>query len=194
MRPALLVVDVQQIYTAPKSEMYCRRAGDTITKINRLIQTFSQEGWPIVFIRHIHKADGSDTGRMFDYTGEPAEDFNFKAGTPEVEYDRRLAIPKTALHITKTRYSAFAQTDLQAELQRLQVDTVVVCGFMTNFCCDSTAREAHDRDFFVDFIKDATGTPGIDSMDQKQIREAVGNFLSEGYARVHTTADYIAQL
>lgn len=194
MRPVLLVVDVQQIYTSEGSELYCDSADGTVAKINQLIQIFEQKGWPTILVRHIHKADGSDIGRMFDYAGEPVEDFNFKAGTEEVEYDPRLVLPEAALHITKTRYSAFAQTQLQEELRRLGADTVVVCGFMTNFCCDSTAREAHDRDFFVDFITDATGTPGIDEMDQDQIREVVANLLSAGYARVYTAADYIGQL
>ena len=37
---------------------------------------------------------------------------------------------------------------------------------MTNFCCESTARYAHDVDFHVDFISDATGTPGTDNLSE----------------------------
>lgn len=194
MKPALVVLDAQRIYTSHDSELYSENASKTLAKINQLVSAFEKKGWPLVFVRHIHQPDGSDTGRMFDYTGEPEEDFNFKAGTDEVEYDPELKVPADAAHITKTRYSAFAKTQLEDNLHRLGVDTVVVCGFMTNFCCDSTARDAHDRDYFVDFIVDATGTPGIETMEQDEIREAVGNFLAEGYARVYRTQDYLAQV
>jgi acyl-coenzyme A synthetase/AMP-(fatty) acid ligase len=63
---------------------------------------------------------------------------------------------------------------------------------MTNFCCDSTARGAHDRDLFVDFITDETGTPGTEELDEKEIRKIVGELLGAGYARVHTTRKYLA--
>lgn len=194
MRPALLVIDVENIYTQKGADLACEGAATTISNINKLIGQFVSRRWPKIFIRHIHKANGSDLGRMFDYTGEPEDDFNFKAGTADVEYDSRLEIPEDAVHLIKNRYSAFSAKQLDAQLRQLQVDTVVVCGFMTNFCCDSTAREAHDRDYWVDFVSDATGTPGTESMNQKELRKVVGSLLGEGYARVHSTRSFLASL
>ena len=89
--------------------------------------------------------------------------------SPEVEYDPRLIRVPGAPEVIKNRYSAFTGTSLDKILRQNEVDTVVVCGFMTNFCCDSTAREAHDRDYFVDFIVDATGTPGTEHMSQVEV-------------------------
>jgi nicotinamidase-related amidase len=131
---------------------------------------------------------------MFDYLGEAAEDFNFKDGSEEVEYDARLTQPLRARHFTKNRYSAFVETPLSTLLDEANVDTLVICGFMTNFCCDSTAREAHDRDYFVDFVVDATGTPGTETLDENEIREVVSDLLGEGYARVVTTAELLHAL
>jgi hypothetical protein len=36
------------------------------------------------------------------------------------------------------------------------VDTVLIGGIATNFCCDTTAREAHAREFKVLFLSDVT--------------------------------------
>lgn len=191
MTKALLVIDAQKIYTNPNSELYCKDAKATIKRINTLIERFKQKKAPIFFIRHIHKANGSDLGRMFDYLGEPEEDFNFKEGSKEVEYDGKLIKPKHANEIIKTRYSAFAGTDLNRKLKRLGVKRVSICGFMTNFCCESTARSAHDDDYFVDFVLDATGTPGTENMDEKKIRKIVGEFMESGFARVMSTKEYI---
>lgn len=194
MPSALLVIDVQKVYTQRSSELYSNDSGTTIRKVNKLVEAFSQHQWPIIFIRHVHRRDGTDLGRMFDFAGEPEEDFNFKEGSEEVDYDDRLSVPANAVEIVKTRYSGFEGTDLDVKLQSFGVDTVVVCGFMTNFCCDSTARCAHDRDYFVDFIVDATGTPGTDNLDQSSLRRFVAECLQAGYARVTTTSDYLRAL
>ena len=191
MSKALLVVDAQKIYTHSDSEMYCEDSESTIKRINSLIEKFQQDMSPIIYIRHIHKSDGSDLGRMFDYTGEPEEDFNFKEGTEEVEYDENLIKPNQYVEIIKNRYSAFEGTDLNKILKKAKADTVVICGFMTNFCCESTTREAHDKDYYVDFIVDATGTPGTDNMDEKKIRKIVAELLESGFARIASTKEYL---
>lgn len=193
MKTALLVLDAQEIYTNPKSELYCKNSKRTLEKINKLIQAFHKAGNPIILVRHIHKKDGSDLGRMFDYAGE-VEDFNFKEGSEEVEFAKGLLRPKESLEIQKKRYSAFADTGLGKTLNELGVERVVVCGFMTNFCCDSTARDAHDQDYFVDFIVDATGTPGVETMEQGAIRRTVGDLLKEGYACVYSAKGYLASI
>ncbi len=63
--------------------------------------------------------------------------------------------------MVKRRYSCFEGTELEAILRSVDASGVAVCGYMTNFCCESTARAAHDRDYFVDFIADATGAPDL---------------------------------
>jgi len=191
MTSALLVIDAQKIYTDPNSEMFCNDARKTINRINKLIGKFQEDKAPIFFIRHVHKNDGSDLGRMFDYSGEPADEFNFKENTTEVSYDEELAILGNFVEIIKNRYSAFVGTDLDKQLKKANVDTVVICGFMTNFCCESTARSAHDQDYFVDFVLDATGTPGTDGMDEKKIRKVVGELLEAGFSRVMSTDSYL---
>ncbi len=193
MARALLVVDVQRVYTDKNSDLFCKRADETVDRINELINAFKRTGELIIYVRHVHRTDGSDLGRMFDYTGAPATDFNFKDGSEEVTYDPRLVRIENAPEIVKNRYSAFAGTALHDLLQREKIDTVVVCGFMTNFCCDSTAREAHDRDYFVDLIIDATGTPGTDHMGQVEIRKAVGECHAAGFSRVSKTRAFLAE-
>jgi ureidoacrylate peracid hydrolase len=187
VKTALIVVDAQRIYTDRDSEMFCRDSKRTIDRINDLIGLFQSKRLPIFLVRHVHKVDGTDLGRMFDFTGEPEEDFNFKEDSPEVTYDARLKRPSRSIELTKNRYSAFTGTDLEKLLKRERVGRVVICGFMTNFCCESTARDAHDRDYFVDFVIDATGTPGTDKLDQQEIRKVVSELLSAGFAVVVTT-------
>lgn len=190
---ALLVIDVQNVYTEKSSELYCKGAEQTIERINAVISDARRRGDLIVAVRHVHKADGSDLGRMFDYLGEAEEEFNFKEGTNEVDYDSRLKLPPKVIEIAKNRYSSFVGTALEAQLRGNGIDSLTICGFMTNFCCEGTARHAHDLDYYVDFIGDATGTPGTDKQSQAQLRVRVSDALQAGYARTWTTKRWCAR-
>jgi len=191
MKTALLVIDAQKIYTDPDSEMNCKDSTATIKRINKLIKKIDKSGIAIFYVRHIHKRNGSDLGRLFDYTGEKPESFNFKEGSEEVKYDENLLLADKRKEIIKNRYNAFTNTNLNKMLKKLKIKKVVICGFMTNFCCESTARGAHDLDYYVDFVVDATGTPGTDSISENKIRRIVSELLSEGFACVYKTNEYL---
>ena len=191
MARALLLIDVQKIYTTPGSSLFVEGHEIAIANMNRLVKAFTAAGETIIYVRHQHKKDGSDSGRMFDYLGAPGE-LGFVESTPEVELDLRLENVSTALHIVKNRYSCFAATGLAKILQHKGVDTIVVTGFMTNYCCETTARQAHDMDFFVDFIMDATGCPDLsEDVTQEKIKSVVAASLQGGFARVRTTDQFL---
>jgi nicotinamidase-related amidase len=192
MKRALLVIDAQRIYTDPSSALFCKDSAATISNINKLIDSFELSKEPIVFVLHVYKSDGSDLGRMRDFAGKPRGDFRFKENSREVELDDRIKFNEVHKTITKNRYSAFVNTDMDEYLHAEGVDRVVICGFMTNFCCESAARHAHDLDYFVDFIADATGTPGTESLDQEGVRRIVSEFLKYGFAVIRNTDEYLS--
>ncbi len=131
---------------------------------------------------------------MFDFGGA-ADPVSFVEGQAEADYVPELAIVPAGLHITKRRYSSFEGTELDAILRTAGVKRVAICGYMTNFCCDSTARAAHDRDYFVDFIADATGAPALsETFTETEIIAAVTTTMAAGFARIHKTADYLASM
>jgi nicotinamidase-related amidase len=189
-KTAILVIDPQNIYSHPESELYCPDSDSVIKKINMLSKTFLSNNDLIIFIRHIHASDGSDAGRMFDFNGGSENEIGFIQDTDEVNYISGLEIPDTITSIVKTRYSSFQKTNLQAILESHNIDRLAITGFMTNYCCESTAREAHDRDYFVDFIIDATGNPGSESKSEQEIREQSAQTLSGGFARIFTADSY----
>ncbi|MDR9805626.1 cysteine hydrolase family protein [Rhizobium hidalgonense] len=156
MARAILVIDVQKVYTGPASPLHCVGNAEAIANINAITSAAEAAGNLVVHIRHVHRADGSDAGRMFDFGGEAGE-LGFVAGTKEVEDDPGLKIPAGAVTISKQRYSSFVGTGLDQMLRERSIDRIVVTGFMTNFCCEATARHGHDLDFFVEFLLDATG-------------------------------------
>ncbi len=188
---ALLVIDVQNVYALPESPWCVPEFEVSLARINALIEGFAAAGAPVIYVRHVHRADGRDAGRMFDFSGA-AEPLGFVEGTQEAGYVAGLKLVPDGLHITKHRYSCFEGTELEAILRSLGVKTVAICGYMTNFCCETTARAAHDKDYFVDFIADATGTPDLgEEYRQPAIIQAVCATLGAGFARIFGTETYL---
>ena len=112
MKEALLVIDVQNIYTNKESDLFVKGNSKIISNINKLISKFRNEEKLIVFIKHQHKEDLSDLGRMFDFAGS-TDETQFIEGNEETEFDKRLKVRKKDLVIIKTRYDAFEKTVLE---------------------------------------------------------------------------------
>jgi len=187
---ALLVIDVQKVYSLTNSRLKVANIENTIKNINKIIRYFENKNLPIIYIRHTHNPDGSDAGRMYDFSGK-IKKIGFIKGSPEVEYIDDLIKVKDSPEIIKNRYNAFFNTNLANLLNKLNINHVVIVGFMTNFCCESTARDAHDRDYYVDFIIDATGTPDLEKLNQEQIKLASAQTLSAGYAHILKTEEFL---
>ena len=170
--------------------MFIKGNAKVISNVNKLISKFRNENKLIVFVKHQHKQDLSDLGRMFDFAGE-TDETQFIENETETEFDKRLKIRKKDLVVIKTRYDAFEKTDLQSVLEKNRINKVVICGFMTNFCCETTARTAHGKDYYVDFVIDATGTPGTETLSPKQTIKATIATLSSGFAIVKNTSELI---
>jgi ureidoacrylate peracid hydrolase len=66
--------------------------------------------------------------------------------------------PWVDVSVCKVAYSAFFNTQLDWLLRRAGVDTVVVCGIVTNGGVASTVRDAHMRDYRTVVLSDGCAT------------------------------------
>jgi nicotinamidase-related amidase len=64
--------------------------------------------------------------------------------------------------IEKHRISAFYSTPLEMYLKCNKVENILITGVSTDLAIESTAREAHDRDYKVSIIEDACGASSKD--------------------------------
>ena len=124
-----------------------------IPKLQRLISAFRECGRPVIYTRHVHHPGRLDIGIMeWWWEGICLE------GSPESEIHRSIAPLPEEKVILKHRYSAFYNTDLETVLRCLKIEDLVICGIMSNLCCESTARDAYFRDYRVFFPADGTGS------------------------------------
>jgi nicotinamidase-related amidase len=64
--------------------------------------------------------------------------------------------------ITKRQWGAFYGTDLDQQLRRRGIRTIILAGIATNFGVESTARAAHDQGYELVFAEDAMSSMSAD--------------------------------
>ena len=84
---------------------------------------------------------------------------NMHADSPKTAVHASLAPRTTDIAVRKTRVGAFSTTDLDAQLKRAGIETLVLAGVHTSGVVLSTVREAHDLDYRVIVLSDACDDP-----------------------------------
>ncbi|PCF48802.1 cysteine hydrolase family protein [Staphylococcus delphini] len=138
----LLIIDVQNDYFSG-GKMALHQPDKALTKIQHLKQDFSAKHLPIIYIQHINT--------------KPNPTF-FEADTEGVALHSELALQPESIIIEKHFPNSFLQTELQATLDQLDVDRLVITGMMTHMCVDSTTRAAAELGYHPVLIHDATAT------------------------------------
>ncbi len=77
----------------------------------------------------------------------------------------------------KSTLCGFNNTNLEKILKKANIKNVVIGGFLTNFCVESTARTAYDKGYGVTVIKDATAANSSD--DQNYVEEKIFPLLGQ---------------
>jgi nicotinamidase/pyrazinamidase len=137
-KAALLVTDMLNDFLDPRGSLFMGpQAREIIPFVAEKIAAFRAQGGVVIFICDAHAPDD----REFQYFPPHAVKGSWGARIiPEL-------IPEPGdYRVEKTRYSAFAHTNLDDILQQEQVDEVHVVGVMTSICVMESVKELFDRD------------------------------------------------
>ena len=141
MKEALLVIDVQNEYFTGKLPV--THPAGSLDNILKAMDWAHDGRIPVVVIRH---------------TSLAPESVAFRKGTSGWELHNEIKRRHADVLIEKTMPGSFTGTGLEQWLQDRGIATVTVAGYMTQVCCDTTARQAYHRKYAVNFLSDATGT------------------------------------
>lgn len=159
-KAALVVVDMQNDFCHPEgaiakmghsTELMAKAA----EPLRRLIAAARAAGVGVVFIQNTQNKwtkSPSFRARRLHYTAQVCEEGSWGADFFGVEPGPGDAV------VTKHRYSALLDTDLELLLRSRKIETVILTGVQTNVCVESTARDAYMKDFYVVVVADCTGT------------------------------------
>lgn len=146
---ALVVIDLQEGIVARPSQPHT--AAEVVKKAATLAQAFRKNGLPVFLVHVTPSPDGKD--RL-----QPLADQHLPLPSP---LPPRWSEIVPEMHgegdfvITKRQWGAFYGTDLDLELRRRGIRTIVLCGISTNIGVESTARDAYERGYQQIFVEDA---------------------------------------
>ncbi|WP_447871113.1 cysteine hydrolase family protein [Serratia fonticola] len=133
MKSALLVIDVQQgLFNPPPAE-----AEQVLTRINQLSERARQAGVPVIFIQH-----------------QTAHE-ELSAGSAAWQIHQGLQVKPGDHRVDKTSPDSFLRTNLGKLLIAEGVTQLVICGYSTEYCVDTTTRRAAGLGYPVVLAADA---------------------------------------
>ena len=163
-RSALVVVDMQNYFMKPGFQAEIPPARGIVPAINAAARSTREHGGTVVWIQAASDGADSDWSWLHHhlYTPRCSERrlIELAEGSEGFALWHELRPLPQDLRIIKRRYSAFIQgsSNLEQELRRRGIDTVLVAGTATNVCCESTARDAMMLNFKTVMLADANAT------------------------------------
>lgn len=191
-RTALINVDMQACFVED-SPLSSPDGLSLVDRVNRLAEVCRSAGVLIVHTKVWMRPDGSNLGVM----GEIVPPFLvalYTDGAETAELHRSLVVGERDVIVNKPRYGGFYGTDLELVLRSRGVDTVIITGIATNICCETTAREAAQRDFRVFFLSDGTATQDMLGVTAEELQRATCASLGMVFAQLQTVDEMIDKI
>lgn len=167
---ALLVIDMQNDFCAPGGMMDKEgldlAAVQVLTqRLPAFIEVARAAGVLVTFVRNVYTTDANwylsdvwleqaQRRRVGSYIERPV----CSPGSWNGDFCGEVRPREGDPVITKHRFSAFHNTDLNLVLRSHGVRSVVLTGVATNVCVETTARDAFMNDYYVVFVKDGSAT------------------------------------
>jgi len=146
---ALVIIDLQRGIVARQTGPHA--AADVVARAAKLADAFRAAGATVVLVNVAYAANRADLL-------QPPVDSPNPPHTPRPDWAQlvdELGAREDDLRITKHQWGAFYGTELDLQLRRRGVRTIVLCGIATNFGVESTARDGWERNYAIVFAEDA---------------------------------------
>jgi nicotinamidase-related amidase len=182
MKRALIVVDVQNEYFEGGA-LPISYPPQSFEQIKKAIESAQKAGVMVVLVQHTSLKENAGA---------------FVRGSHLWEFHNEIKTIKPDLYIEKNHASSFVGTDLNYRLRSLGIDTVAIVGYMTQNCCDATARDASQLGFNVEFLSDANGTLAFSNnageVSAEELHRAFLVAQAFGFSRVLNFNEWVSLL
>lgn len=157
MKTALLIIDMQQALLNNDPAPF--ELNIVIDNINKLIEQAGRHHVPTFFVQH--EAAGFLEPESSAWALHPA-----------------LKRNSDCRFIRKSISEPFSGTTLQQTLDQQGIDNLIICGFASEFCVDSTVRRASVLGYTVQLVIDGHTTTDKPHLTASQIRHHHNSTLS----------------
>jgi nicotinamidase-related amidase len=143
---ALVVIDAQQEYFAPIGKVVLPDGPAAVEQIARVLRWARSVGLPVVHVVHESRRPNAAT---------------FAPGSPALAIHPRATPAAGEPVMQKHLPGSFTGTGLETFLRERGVERLLLTGFMTQMCVDSTARQAAHLGFQVTVLADACAARAV---------------------------------
>jgi nicotinamidase-related amidase len=179
---ALVVIDLQQGIVARAAAPHA--AADVVARCANLARACRERGVLVVLVRVAFDALLRD--RLAPPADAPMPATPLPANWSDLVPE--LAQGPDDVVVTKRQWGAFYGTDLDLQLRRRRIRTLLMTGIATNFGIESTARDGWERAYHVVFVEDA-----MSSVAAEMHRFSVGTIFPR-LGRVRSSAQVLEAL
>ncbi len=159
MNSAVLVIDVQSALFDGSPRPY--EADEVVQRINTITSQARTSGIPVIFIQY-------EQAGFLEYE---SENWQLQSGLTVSDFD---------LKVRKTTIDPFLSSNLEERLTSIGAKNLIICGYASEFCIDTTTRRASGLGYNVQLVADAHTTHDKKHLSAKQIREHHNVTLSMG--------------
>lgn len=161
-RTALVVIDLQKAFMDDEiGHIVVPAAREIVPNVNRLAAAVRSGGGRVFWLRQSLDEEMWAEWTVMGELSTPAMQAKriraLAKDSPGVSLWPELDVKPEDEVLSKTRFSAFlpGSSALPQRLRSCGLDTVIICGTVTNVCCDSSARDAMMTNFRVIMVTDA---------------------------------------
>ena len=155
---ALVLIDLQ--YGIVGMNVQPQASAEVVARAKQLADAFRKAQAPVVLGTVGSSTDGKEALAPMLGT-PPAAPASRPANWSTVVEE--LGAQPSDLRIMKRQWGAFYGTDLDLQLRRRGIKTIVLAGISTNVGVESTARDAFERAYDQVFVTDAMASPSAEA-------------------------------
>ncbi len=193
---ALVIIDMQYAYAHPDHGL-ARRAKECgnfhiyrhlferleflVPNIRRLQEACRREGIEVVFVKvQSYTQDGRDLSPSYKEKG-----MVYPPGSKEAEILEELKPVGDEIVLPKLSTSAFTASPIDQVLRYMGIGKLIVAGVNTNYCVETTIRDAFDRGYRVIMVEDACATV-VEAQHKMAVEE-----IDDIFCKVKTTSEVL---
>ena len=184
----ILVIDMQNGFCHDRGALAqagvdMSRQKAIIPRVRQLVQLGRRGGFPVFLSKQEHyREDAARSRHRIPTHLEKRNIFPCLKGTwdEEIVEDLKAELKPEDEIFIKHRSSCFFDTTLETKLRMRGVQTLIIAGVATNYCVESTIRDAYARDYDLYVVEDcvAGSFPDLHDATLKNVRIYYGQVVS----------------
>jgi len=179
MKKALIIIDMQNDYFCG-GNMELQNIDEALNRTNELINFAREQKHKIYFIQHLSTREGATF---------------FIPNTKGVKLNSKLDISNDMI-IDKKYPNSFRDTTLKEELDKENINNLIICGAMTHMCIDTTVRAGFDLGYKITLANDACATRDLQFKDMTikadDVHHSFMSALGSVFCEVKDTVEIIS--